>query len=389
MKIAIIGGGISGLSATYFLASHGIESILIERKTLGAETTTKCAGMLHSGARYAINDIEAAKSCSKAEKDLVSFAPFAIAKEKGLFIILKDDPSLFKKQFIDGCQIANITIEELDRKEIYKLESGVGNNVKGGFLTPDRVLNPFVLIDAFRKAFQALPVEVLENHHFVKAEEQRNKWSIVMNSKNTDVSISADGIINAGGPWAQEVAKACGIPLKLSFIHGLMVVFKHKLVNRVVTRCAPNQIGDVVIPTGRVCMAGSTWHVRDTNRAVRISDEDIKQVRDTATLMIPVIKSEKVIREFTGVRAHLSTISHADYNRNSRISRNFAIISHIDWSYPFFYTVLSGKLTLGVNTGKKVACMILKRYGLSVNTKVFSKPLPAPKTGVKKHIGLN
>lgn len=387
MKIAIVGGGISGLSVTYFLASHGIECILIERKTLGAETTTKCAGMLHSGARYVLNDVETAKSCSKAEKDFVSFAPFAIAKEKGLFLILKDDPSLFKKQFIDGCQVAKITIEELNRKEIYKLEPGIGNNVIGGFLTPDRVLNPFILIDAFRKAFQSLPVEVLENRHFVKAEKQSSKWNILVN--DIDISISVDGIINAGGPWAQEVAKPCGIPLQLRFIHGSMVVFKHKLVDRVVTRCASNQTGDVVIPTGRVCMAGSTWHARDTNKTIRISNEDIKQVCDTATLMIPMIKREEVIRGFTGVRAYLPTMSHADYDRNSLISRNFVIISHTDWPCPFFYTVLSGKLTLGINAGKKVACMILKRYGLSANTEVFSKPLPAPKTGIKKHIGLN
>ncbi len=63
MKIIVIGGGISGLCSALDLALRGIEVVLVEKRELGAGTTTKCAGMLHSGARYLVKNEKVADLC--------------------------------------------------------------------------------------------------------------------------------------------------------------------------------------------------------------------------------------------------------------------------------------------------------------------------------------
>ena len=52
MRIAIIGGGVNGITSAWKLASNGYQVDLFEKKKLMSETSASSSKLLHGGIRY-------------------------------------------------------------------------------------------------------------------------------------------------------------------------------------------------------------------------------------------------------------------------------------------------------------------------------------------------
>ncbi|MBN2437670.1 MAG: FAD-dependent oxidoreductase, partial [Deltaproteobacteria bacterium] len=62
-EVLIIGGGATGAGISRDLALRGIPSLLVEKGDFTSGASGRNQGLLHSGARYAVNDPEAAREC--------------------------------------------------------------------------------------------------------------------------------------------------------------------------------------------------------------------------------------------------------------------------------------------------------------------------------------
>ena len=59
--VIIIGGGITGAGTMRDCEMRGLKTLLIERSDIATGATGRNHGLLHSGARYAVNDPESAE----------------------------------------------------------------------------------------------------------------------------------------------------------------------------------------------------------------------------------------------------------------------------------------------------------------------------------------
>ena len=66
-QVLIIGGGVTGTALMRDLALRGVDCVLVEQDDLNAGASGRNHGLLHSGARYASNDHEAAVECRVEE----------------------------------------------------------------------------------------------------------------------------------------------------------------------------------------------------------------------------------------------------------------------------------------------------------------------------------
>ena len=66
--VIIIGGGITGAGTARDCALRGLRTLLIERDDIACGASGRNHGLLHSGARYAVNDPESATECIKENK---------------------------------------------------------------------------------------------------------------------------------------------------------------------------------------------------------------------------------------------------------------------------------------------------------------------------------
>lgn len=330
--------------------------------------------MFHSGARYAVKDIKLATLCSAENKILNKLFSFALEDKDGFFTIQKGDSKEYIQKFIEGCKIAKIEIEKINRKSALTLEKNLGPQIEGAFITPDKVIDTHLLVQHFREELSVLGVKILENYEVVSAKKTNNTWHITTQSENKkETELEGNIVVNTTGAWVGDVAKLFGSTLNLTYIHGSMITFEDRLINRVITLCAPNVTGDVIIPYCNETAAGSTWHELDHNNPIKASQEDTQNVIATAKQMIPKLTVGNIKRTFTGIRTHMATID-SKHQKGSKfdIPRNYTIINHGQRDgLSGLYTALSGKLVLGRLVAEHLFDEISEDFGIKeiCNTK--------------------
>ena len=82
-QIVIVGGGGTGGALAHDLTLRGFRVTLFEKGELLSGTTGRHHGLLHSGARYAVNDPTAAVECIEENRVLRKIAPEALEKNDG------------------------------------------------------------------------------------------------------------------------------------------------------------------------------------------------------------------------------------------------------------------------------------------------------------------
>src|SRR5690348_14364668 len=103
--VCIIGAGAVGLCAGTLLAHEGVQCVVIEQRDLGAGATTNNAGVLHSGARYAVADPSMAGQCLRASHRLSRFAPHCITNDVPAYYLFVDDKSEeYAGRFLTSCR---------------------------------------------------------------------------------------------------------------------------------------------------------------------------------------------------------------------------------------------------------------------------------------------
>ena len=112
--VVVIGGGATGTAVLWDLALRGIEAVLVDRSDLGTGTSGRWHGELHSGARYAVNDLPSARECVEENAVLRRIAPHTIEDTGGFFILLPEHDLGYGDRFVTGCAETGVPCEEVD-----------------------------------------------------------------------------------------------------------------------------------------------------------------------------------------------------------------------------------------------------------------------------------
>jgi L-2-hydroxyglutarate oxidase LhgO len=118
----IIGGGLTETFTMLDLSLRGLNVALIERDSLGSGTAGKYQGMLHSGARYAVNDPVSAKECISENMIISNIAPHSITDTGGLFVAVNDEELNYQDKLGGGLKGAGIPYHVVPVEEILKEE---------------------------------------------------------------------------------------------------------------------------------------------------------------------------------------------------------------------------------------------------------------------------
>lgn len=373
-QIAVIGGGIAGLSIARDLALRGFDVALFDKQKIGNGTTTQCAGMLHSGARYATKDLKTARLCLQENMIIQKIVPHAVGNQKAYFVRYTDDEPEYEKRFIEGCNKVGIPIKRISGTDAKLNEPMLGAKISHAFETPDKVIDTFTLVFSYLDDLKKRSnVKINENTEIKSASFDKDRWNIKTN-KNT---FSFDFVINSSGDGLSQVSKIFGQNIKLSYIYGSMALFSGRLSSRIITRCAPNATGDVIVPTHKYTLIGSTWHERDKRSVVKINEEDEKEIRKIAGNMIPKARDSKLLSSLTSVRTHLRDDSYSDSFGNKR---DFLILEHQDnGKYINFMSVLPGKMTIARYVAEQAGDIVCKKLNIKKKSEAAITPIKKPR----------
>jgi glycerol-3-phosphate dehydrogenase len=370
VEVAIVGGGATGCGVAWDLAMRGVSVALVERGDIAGGTSGRYHGLLHSGARYAVTDPVTARECRKENAILRRIARPFINDTGGLFVLNPRDTGQYVGQWLSACRVAEIPARELTPGEALRREPNLDGGIVRAFEVPDAVCHSLPLCKALRERAQERGATFLTFH---RLDGFVIEGGAVKGIRLTDLrsgearGLSCGLVVSAAGPWSGEVAAMAGAPLVMSLTRGAMLAFDGTWTKAAINRLQPPDDGDIVLPRGRLSIAGTTTVVTDDPSDRRVEDWEVSLVRESAAALIPALAGAKVRHSWAAVRPLYEAASRRSSARADPrgVSRDFTVIEHGEPDGARgLVTIVGGKLTTFRLMAEKVSdavCRILGR----------------------------
>jgi sarcosine oxidase subunit beta len=213
-EVAIIGGGIMGVSTAYYLAKRGVSDVVILEKDLLAQAST---GLSVGGIRQQFSNPanirlsqESVRVYKRFEDDFGAEIKF---RQVGyIFLAQKQETWNDFLSDVETQRQHEVSVEVLSPEDIKQQWPYLNvDDLKGGTFGPkDGYADPYLAAMGFANSARKLGVRIEEKTEVTAI---RIKGGRVQGVETAKGSISAPAVVNVAGPWGGEVAKMAGLDL--------------------------------------------------------------------------------------------------------------------------------------------------------------------------------
>ncbi|TJW67367.1 MAG: FAD-binding oxidoreductase, partial [Mesorhizobium sp.] len=207
--VVVIGGGIVGVFAAYYLARRGMKVALVEKGRIGAEQSSRNWGWCRQQNRDA-------RELPMATRSLDLWGSFAAAtgedtgfRRCGLLYLSNDEAELAGwARWRDFARTAGVTTHMLDSAEASERGGATGRTWKGGVFSPsDGTADPSRAAPAVARAILKLGGTVHQNCAARGIETEGGRLRGVVTESGT---IRTKVAVMAGGAWASSFCRQFG-----------------------------------------------------------------------------------------------------------------------------------------------------------------------------------
>ncbi|WHY86939.1 anaerobic glycerol-3-phosphate dehydrogenase subunit GlpA [Neobacillus novalis] len=365
--VVVIGGGMTGAGVLRDLALRGIKAILVEQQDLGHGTSTRNHGLLHSGARYAVRDEEAAIESYRENLILKKTVPGSIEQTGGFFVKVPEDDDSYIQKWLSACAKVGIPVEEIPVTLALQQEPFLNKDAQVVYRVPDGAVDCFTMVvdvvaDAVNHGAKALTyhevVDVITEQNRVTGVRVRDGFT------GEEKVILAELVVNASGPWGAKIAELAGIPLRMINNKGMLAIFNHRINKQVINRLRMPGDADIFVPAHNVTIFGTTGiNVEDPND-FSLHRQELEGMLAEGKKLIPSINELRLIRAFSGSRPlyQESTVSDAS-GRN--VTRGIALLDHLKRDgLDGLVTITGGKLTTFRYMAERTVDLVGEKLGI-------------------------
>ena len=206
-----VGGGTGGALA-HDLVRRGLPVTLLEPGELTSGTTGRHHGLLHSGARYAVNDPESAVECIAENRILRRIAPGSFEENGGLFVALTDEDMDYLPRFLTGCAACDIPTRELTMDEALAWSQASTRRSKrpSGSRTPPWTPCGCRCASSPARAGRGRAAALHRGHRPTGDRPADQRSRDPRPGGGADGQVAADLVVNATGPWCERLAAMAG-----------------------------------------------------------------------------------------------------------------------------------------------------------------------------------
>ncbi len=364
--VLIVGGGGTGGALAHDLALRGLRVTLVERGEFTSGTTGRHHGLLHSGARYAVDDRESAIECIEENLILRRICPGSFEENDGLFVAITEEDMAYYADFVAGCRESGIPIQELTRDAALRLEPNLNPDLKAAVRVPDATMDAMRMPLRFFATAKANGAE-LRNYMEVLDLERKDRvvsGAVVRDHVTGKVGeIGADLVVNAAGPWSGKIAAMAGLNVPIRPSPGVMLALRGRLCDMVLNRMHPSGDGDIVVPQRGLSIVGtSSWIVQDPEE-LDVPEDHIARMFEEGAKLVPAIDRAEVRAAWSAARPLIGSSEDEDSARE--LSRTFKTIDHAEVDgVQGFVTITGGKATTLRGMAELCADIVCRKLGV-------------------------
>lgn len=208
--VVVIGGGIIGVFAAYYLAQRGLSVVVVEKGRIGAEQSSRNWGWCRQQNRDARELPMATRSLELWEQFAADTGEDTGFNRCGLFYLSNDEEEIARwARWRDFAKTAGVTTHMLSGREATERGQATGRTWKGGVFSPtDGTADPGKAAPAVAAALIKLGGTVLQNCAARGIEREAGRVSGVVTEVGT---IKTRTAVYAGGAWASSFCRQLGI----------------------------------------------------------------------------------------------------------------------------------------------------------------------------------
>jgi len=371
--LLIIGGGITGAGIALDAASRGMKVALIEKNDFASGTSSKSTKLIHGGLRYLKQfDFWLVKEVGSERAIVHKLAPHLVIPEKMLLPLIKGGTYGSWLTSI-GLKIYDIlaNVEGEDKRKMLSKEKAL----EAEPLLPIEILEGAGYYAEYRTDDARLTIEVLktalnydttalnycEATAFIYKKEKVKGVKIKDAITNQEFDIHAKYVVNATGPWVDEL-RQINHSKKGSRLHltkGVHLVLPHKKlpIKNAVYFDVPDGRMMFAIPRGKVTYIGTTdTNFQENKDKVEVTITDAMYLISAVNNMFP--KIELTLEDIQSSWAGLRPLIHEEGKSASELSRKDEVFE----SDTELISIAGGKLTGYRKMAERIVDLVSKKY---------------------------
>lgn len=256
--VAVIGGGVIGLSCAYALGLRGKRVVVLERERAGGGAGGVAAGMLAPVSEADTEESELVELALESRAmypdwvkgiETVSGEGCGYRTEGSLFVALHRDHAEELKRLASIQRRLGFDARLISRDEALEKEPYLSPRVVSGlFVADDRQVNPRRLTRALAAAVRAQGGEIVEG---------TAAGLVLQNGRATgaatpEIDVNAEAVLIAGGAWSADVWPEAAGPLPMRPVKGQIMRLRGDPIVRHVVRTpdiylVPRDDGELVV----------------------------------------------------------------------------------------------------------------------------------------------
>jgi sarcosine oxidase subunit beta len=216
-SVIVIGGGVTGLSAAWWLARSGVDVLVLDKGVIGWEASGRNGG---GASHYHSPLFHEEQSLWPQMDDLLGYST-EYRRERVIFATTEHHLRNYH-QMAEACRTLGYRVDDLDPDQVRSVVPFAGENVTGGIhLRFGGQANPQRTVQAYAWALQDLGGRVLQHTPVIAVQTAGGK---VTGAETTRGVFACDHLVVAAGPQCGRLLKQVGVHLPLAMARAEMIV---------------------------------------------------------------------------------------------------------------------------------------------------------------------